>query len=302
MRLSIVVISYNTNKLLKQCLQSIRLHCQNAEVIVVDNASSDQSAEMVRADFPDVKLICSDVNLGFARANNRGIREATGEFILLLNSDTVIEDGGLNACVEWFQRNPRVGATSPRLIGTDGRPQRCFHAFPSLRARLADAFSSSRIEKNTVAISEGWLAGTALLVRREALEQIGGTLDGTYWMYWEDADLSARLLKAGWQVTEYGEAAVKHHGGASGGGPDAARRSDLYAHYAWGEHRWLFQHRPIWESTAIWCLDAVDLLRRTARGCLRPDRRSDLAHAWILAYVLGCRLLSKRPPVPGDHR
>ncbi len=297
--LSIVIVSYNTRDLLDQCLNSIGTHCSDAEVIVVDNASHDESPDMVRQNHPQVKLICSDENLGFAGANNRGIQDATGGFVLLLNSDTILEDDSLSRCVDWMHANPRLGALSPSLIGIDDHPQRAYHAFPSLKKRMVQAFVRDREVKLPEPDDSGWLAGTALMIRRQALEEIGGGLDGDYWMYWEDADTSAKLLALGWQVEEYTGARIRHYGGASGGGPDAGRRSDLYAHYAWGEHRWFFKHRPLWESTTIWLLDFVDLFRRVLRGLRHKDRRSELTHARVLSRVLTWRLIGRRPPVPG---
>lgn len=297
--LSIIIVSYNTRELLDQCLESIEKHCPESEVIIVDNDSHDGSVEMVQTRYPGAKLICSKDNLGFAGANNLGIRQATGDFIILLNSDTVLEDDSLSRCVQWLKDNPDYGAVSPSLVGVDGKPQRAYHAFPTLGKRLARAFSHNRETKVPDPGETGWLAGTALMIRREALDDIGGELDGDYWMYWEDADTSAKLIRAGWKVTEVTDARIRHYGGASGGGPDAVRRSDLYAHYAWGEHRWFFKHRPMWEAVTVWMLDFLDLFRKTARGLFRPGKRSELSHAQVLATVLRYRLFGKRPPVPG---
>ena len=144
-----------------------------------------------------------------------------------------------------------------------------------------------------------WLAGTALLIRRQALDSIGGRLDSDYWMYWEDTDTSSKLLAGGWRVEEFTSAHVRHHGGASGGGPDARRRVDLFAHFAWGEHCWFWKNRPRWESAAVWLLDLGDVFRRFARGLVRSGRRQELAYAGMLAKVLCFRLLGKRPAVPG---
>ena len=296
--LSIIIVSYNTRKLLDDCLVSISQYCPSAEIIVVDNNSKDGSVDMVRENHPQVKMIATADNLGFAGANNRGIDEATGDYIILLNSDTVLEDDSLDRCIQKMEEDPKLGAISPRLIGMDGKPQRAYHAFPSLSKRIKQAFSRDEI-KLTDPGSEGWLAGTALLIRREALNDIGGRLDGKYWMYWEDADTSAELLEQGWKVQEITDAHVRHYGGASGGGPDAGRRSDLYAHYAWGEHRWFFKHRPLWESALVWLLDFVDLFRRVLRGVRHKDRRSEIAHARVLANVLGYRITGRRPPIPG---
>jgi len=296
--LSIIIVSYNTRDLLDQCLASLQEHCSKSEVIVVDNGSSDGSVEMVRSKHPQVELVDAKDNLGFAGANNRGIQKASGDYVLLLNSDTVVEDDSLLRCEDWLDDHPKVGALSPSLVGMDGTPQRAFHAFPSLKKRMLQAVNRRREIKVAEPKGEGWLAGTALMIRREALDQIGGELDHGYWMYWEDADTSAQLLSLGWEVREFPDAHILHYGGASGGGPDAARRSDLYAHYAWGEHRWFFKHRPIWESLTLWALDFVDIFRRVGRGLRHAHRRSELKHAQVLFKVLAYRLTGRRPPLP----
>lgn len=300
--LSIVIVSFNTCKLLDDCLASIEKHCYDYEVIVVDNDSRDESVQMVRSKYPDVNLICPNANLGFAGANNRAIEESQGEYIILLNSDTILEDDSLNRCVEYMNQNPKTGAVSPKLLGVDGVYQRAFHAFPSVTKRIRQAFARNREIKVADPVDEGWLAGTALMLRRTALEDIGGKLDSNYWMYWEDADTSAHLIRKGWKVEVCADACIRHYGGASGGGPDAQRRSDLYAHYAWGEQKWFFKNRPIWESGTVWFLDFVDLFRRTLRGTLRSGRRGELNHAKVLAKVLFWRIFAMKPPVPAQNK
>lgn len=298
-KLSIIIVSYNTCELLDQCLESLSRFSPGAEVIVVDNGSRDESVAMVRSKHPDVLIEDTGKNLGFAGANNLGIQRSSGDYVLLLNSDTVLEDDSLSRCVAWMDANPELGAISPSLIGMDDQPQQCFYRFPSLADRLREAFAGRSSAGESDVAQVGWIAGTALMIRRTALEQIGGGLDAKYWMYWEDADTSAQLIEKGWQVAEYKDAVVRHYGGASGGGPDASRRGDLYAWYAWGEHRWFTKHRPIWESMSLWALDFLDLFRRTGRGLLRPGRRSELSHARVLAHVLWWRLIGFQPPVPG---
>ena len=221
---SIVIVSYNTRDLLRACLESIGVHCPEAEVIVVDNASDDGSAQMVRDLFPTVQLVVSPTNQGFAGGNNLGLSHTHGEFVVLLNSDTVLEDDSLTRCVDWMRAHPELGAASPRLVGGDGQPQRCFHRFPSLRDELRKAFRRPLPPLAGDRDPEGWLAGTALVVRRAALDGVGGRLDDVFFMYWEDADLSARLRKAGWDVAPFPKGYIRHLGGASGGGQDSGRR------------------------------------------------------------------------------
>lgn len=294
--ISIIIVSYNTRDLLRQCLESVARHCPEAEVIVVDNASADDSAEMVRRQFPAVKLIGLSENRGFAGANNEGLKATTGELLLLLNSDTMLEDDSLQRCAAWMMEHGDVGAASPHLIGMDDRPQQCLHRFPNLKSKLRQALWMKPKPQNDQQAEVGWLAGTALMIRREALWGIGGSLDDTYFMYWEDADLGARLLESGWKVAEYPDAHVRHYGGASGGGPDASRRPDLYAWYAWGQHRWFWGHRPAWESVSLWLLDFLDVFRKLIRGAIHSGRRTEWIHARTLAGVLRRRLFGQTPP------
>ncbi len=296
--ISIIIVSYNTRDLLRQCLESLDRHCPEAEVIVVDNASRDDSAEMVRTGFPRVKLVPLSENRGFAGGNNEGLKQATGDLLLLLNSDTVLEDDSLQRCAAWMAEHQDVGALSPRLIGIDGKPQQCLHRFPNFGQRLRRALWMQPKPESGEQTGSTWLAGTALMIRREALKECGG-LDDTYFIYWEDADLSARLLEAGWKLAEYPDAHVRHYGGASGGGPDATRRPDLYAWYAWGEHRWFFRHRPAREALGLWMLDCVDVFRKFVRGAVHSTRRSEWLHSRTLAGVLWRRLLGRKPSLPG---
>jgi GT2 family glycosyltransferase len=296
---SIIVVNFNTKELLRQCLASVRHHHPGAEVIVVDNASRDGSAEMVSDEFPDATLIVLSDNRGFAGANNVGIARSKGDFVVLLNSDTVLEDDGLARCIAWMAKSPRLGATSPLLIGVDNQPQECFRTFPSLYTQLREAIPLSRACQDSASDKVGWLAGTALVIRREALTQIG-QLDEGFFMYWEDADFSARLFKAGWELAVYPDAYIRHYGGASGGGKDITRRPDLDAWYIYGRHRWFAKHRQSWEAIGLWLLDFLEVFRQGFRGLIRPNRRLDCVHARVLAGVLVRRLLGLAPRHPGE--
>jgi GT2 family glycosyltransferase len=298
--ISLIIVSYNTRQLLEDCLRSIARHAPDAEVIVVDNGSRDGSPDMVREQFPTVQILAMSANLGFAAANNEGLRVAKGDVLVLLNSDTVIEGNSLQRCADWFRDHPKVGALHPKLIGADDKPQECLYHFPTLFGTAREALRIHSEDKGPPEF--GWLAGTALFLRREALESIGGRLDDGFWMYWEDADLSARLMKKGWELAVHPDACIRHYGGASGGGADATRRADLQAWYVYGKHRWFAKHRPIWETASLWCLDAVDVVRKYARGLIRKDRAGERVHAWVLAKVLAGRLVGQEPKRPGKAK
>ncbi len=306
--LSILVVSYNTRELLRQCLASLRQFAPTAQVIVIDNGSWDGSVEMVRSDFPDIEVVALPENLGFAAANNVGLRLAHGDPILLLNSDTVVEDDSLDRCAAWMREHPRVGALSPRLIGVDGVPQQCLYPFPSL-ARLLRTAIGQQSPTPEEDVADGWLAGTALFLRREALGQIGGELDAGYFMYWEDADVCARLRERGWQRAVCSDAHVRHHGGSSSGAAAAPVRADLLAWDFFGRHHWFARHRPALECVGLWLLDAIDVPRILLRDsrhtqCVRNPKAESRKpkpgirnpRAMILLKVLWWRLIGRKPP------
>ncbi len=297
-RISVVIVSYNTRDLLADCLSSLREFEPEAQVIVVDNASRDGSEAMVRERFPEVTVIQTGRNAGFAGANNQGIAQTTGDFVVLLNSDTRLLDQALTAAAEWLDEHPDVGATSPKLLGPDNLPQSCIYAWPRVGALWREALKlPTRQPENTV---DGWLAGTCLILRKAALRDAGGGLDESYWMYWEDADLSRQLVNRGWSVTPFEGATIRHYGGASGGGDDASRRADLHAWYLYGKHRWFRKNEGFWAATGVWILDAIDVPRKWIRSILKPNRSAERAHARVQAQALVNVLLGKRPLVPGS--
>jgi GT2 family glycosyltransferase len=294
--LSLIIVNYNTKDLLRQCLASIAVKEPRAQVIVVDNASRDGSLAMVQTEFPSVTTLDMGWNAGFAAANNAGLEKANGEFLVLLNSDTVLEDDSLSKCAQWMKLHPEIGASSPRLIGVDDQPQECLYAYPSLRDMVRKALW---LPQRSLDGSVGWLAGTALMLNRAALIQIGGKLDDGFWMYWEDADLSARLLKAGWKVEPFEGGHVRHYGGASGGGSDATRRADLHAWYVYGMHRWFSKHRSFIDRCGLVVFDLMNSIRQTLRGLRRSSCRGEMIHARVTVRVLLGRLIGRTPPIPG---
>ena len=298
MRLAVIVVSYNTRDLTLDCLASLRQHEPDADVIVVDNGSDDGSIAAIERIHPHVRLIVSDTNLGFARANNLAYQqiladeENAPQYVCLLNSDTVLSDAALSTCCDRMDDAFWLGAITPRLFGTDGKEQRAAHRFPTYRAMAAKAL---RREANIHPRPPHYLAGTCLTLRRQAISQAGGLFDPKLAFYWEDAELGSRLLGAGWQFEVLRQARITHHGGASGGGPDACRRPDLHAWYMFGRHYWFSHHRPRWESIGVWCLDAIDTVRMTLRGIVRPSRRHEIAQARQVAGVLLRRLRGRQP-------
>lgn len=204
-KLSIIIVSYNTKEFLRQCIFSIFNTVESAietEVIVIDNASTDGSAQMVRTEFPSARLIINKENLGFARAVNQGLKDNRGNYKLLLNSDTVLIDNAIKAMLEFLQKNPRVGAVRPKIISPDGKLQR---QGAGVLKFLKNPEKPHKLK---------WVSGCCMLIRDEVIKDIG-LLDENFFFYNEDVDYSRRMKKKGWELYYFPGACVIHHLGAS---------------------------------------------------------------------------------------
>ena len=254
---SIVIVNWNTRELLRACLASIRrfLSPLAPEVIVVDNSSSDESAEMVRAEFPDVNLINPGKNLGYAAGNNLGIAAAHGGFILTLNPDTEFIDDSLARAVEIMDRDPRAAALGAKQIGVDGSIQRSVRGFPSVLGILGDVtglgkrypgskFDSYRLSGFDYerAQEAAQPMGTFLLFRRSALADVGdpaAPFDPRFPIFFNEVDLLCRLSRHGWHALYAPDVQIKHYGGE---GTKQVRKSMI-----WESHRslvrFLWKHR-----------------------------------------------------------
>lgn len=224
MDVSIVVVSYNVRDLLKQCLRSVEGALPSRQVIVVDNASADGSAGMVREQFPSACLIENAENRGFAAANNQGFAIAQGRYVLMLNPDTAVRGGALETLVRFMDQHPQAGACGGRLYYGDGAPQHSAFAFPTLAQifldffplnwRLTDSRLNGRYPREWYArgapFQVGHPLGADLMVRREAAEQVGW-LDEGFFIYCEEIDWCMRIRRAGWEVWCVPQAEIVHH-------------------------------------------------------------------------------------------
>lgn len=239
---SVVVVSYNVRELVCRCLDSIdaATYGLTVEQVVVDNASTDGSVELIETRHPDVRLIASDRNLGFGAANNLGFRQVRGRFVLLLNPDAELRPGALETLVAFLDRHPDVGVVGPRLRFPDGSVQPSRRRFPTLATLLIESAAPSRWWDGWPALRRfyvadrpddqtqdvDWLVGAALLIRREALEGIGG-FDERFFMYSEELDLARRIRERGWRLVYHPAAEVVHHEGKSSE-QNLARRAMLF--------------------------------------------------------------------------
>lgn len=228
--ISVVIVSYNTRDLLRECLATLRKETEGIpnEVLVVDNASRDGSAEMVKDEFPEMHVIRTKVNLGFGGANNRALAVATGRYVVLLNSDAFLKPSALRKSIEHMDADPRVGLGGARLIGADGSWQASCRMFPSplndflCLSGLAYKFPKSRFfgrQDNTwadpdVAAEADWVPGAYSIIRRSVLNKVG-YFDERFFLYYEEVDLCRRIKQAGYSVRYWPDVVVVHLGGES---------------------------------------------------------------------------------------
>ena len=206
MKLSVVIVSYNVRELLTVCIDSVVKAAEgiDSEVFVVDNKSVDDTIEVISRDYPWVHLINNKENLGFSKANNIAIRQAEGEYVLLLNPDTVVAEGTLRGAIEFMDQHPEAGGAGVRMHNADGTlapESRRAVPTPMVAARKMLGFTKryymsylSWDEPGQIEV----ISGAFMLLRRKAFDQVG-MLDEDFFMYGEDIDLSYRLLKGGWQ-------------------------------------------------------------------------------------------------------
>jgi N-acetylglucosaminyl-diphospho-decaprenol L-rhamnosyltransferase len=248
---AVAVVSWNTRELLAGCLESLRADHDSgrAEVWVVDNASGDGSAEMVRARFPWVELIASERNLGFGAAANLVAGRTESPWVAPANADIALEAGALETMLDRGSAVPRAGAVAPRLVAPSGETQHSVHSFPSVRVGLA---FNLRLARAVPGLGDrlciegywdperrrrvDWAHGAFMLLRRRAFAEVGG-FDARLWMYAEDLDLCWRLRRAGWDTLYEPAARVRHEIAASTRQAFADERDlrHIAAAYAWME-------------------------------------------------------------------
>jgi hypothetical protein len=235
--IAVAVISYNTRELLRQCLASVFADGAG-NVVVADNGSTDGSVDMLRTEYRQAHVFVDRSNPGYGSASNAAITLCRSEYVLLLNSDTVLVPGALRALCDYLDANPRVAIVGPRLRNPDGTLQRSLHQFPTPLVTLLDYSWVGRVvglvpglrklyvasDSHENARRIPWVTGAALAIRKSAFQEVGG-FDPSFFMYYEEVDLSYRLYRAGWETHFTPSAEVMHVGGAS----TSQQRGPMYA-------------------------------------------------------------------------
>jgi len=264
---SVIIVNWNTRDELRECLRSLHpsLHPDvQAEIIVVDNASWDDSVAMVKREFPEVKLIENRLNEGFGKAHNRAAQVAQGRYLLLLNSDARAHPGALKQLVDYADAHPDVGIIAPKVLNPDGSLQYSCRRFPVYEAGLfrntllGRLFPQNRFVRDYLmtdfdhahTMEVDWVSGCAMMIRRETWHQLGG-FDEQFFMYCEDVDLCWRAHEAGWKVVYHPDAVVTH---AIGRSTDKAVNAMIRQFHH--SHRLFFQKHyarrlPIWSRLLI---------------------------------------------------
>lgn len=279
---SAVVVTYNALPWIEQSLESVR----NEETIVVDNGSTDGTVDVVRELFPEVTVL-EQGNVGLGAGWNAGIAVASGRYFLILNADAWMTDGSLARLVAFADAHPEAAVVGPRLSNTDGTLQRSVRGFPTLwrlateylflrklapRSRALNAFYAGGFAHDAVREVE-WVMGACMLVRREAVEQVG-PLDESFFLFSEETDWAYRFREAGWKVLFFPGAECVHVGGASHGGR-------LFRENVRGHLRFLLKHRGLRYAERTRHLLHAAL---TMRGVLFPGGRGRMyrdASAWL---------------------
>ena len=271
--ISVSIVNTNNRDLLLACLESVRASVTpdiGVEIVVLDNASEDDSVEAVRARFPDVRLIAQEFRAGFGANHNRVIRATTGRYVYVLNEDTASEDWGFARMVSEMDARPRVAALGPRLVYPDGRQQHSAWRFPTPAVSLLGLPTLARLgiaqSKGDRPRSVDWIVGAALLLRRAALDRVG-LFDEDFFIYFEEVDLCRRLHRGGWEARYFPDVTVIHHESQFSADIPERRINEMWR----GRQRyWRKHHSPAGARIAALATGA-QYLGAAAAGTVRRD-------------------------------
>jgi GT2 family glycosyltransferase len=291
MDISIIIVTWNTKDLLQKCLDSIykTIHDITFEIIVIDNASEDDTLVMLKGKFPHITLIKNSRNLGFGAANNQGLRIMRGRYALLLNSDTVLTIQAVEELFTFMETHPEAAMACGQLLNADGSKQNSMASFPSLLTLMTNMplleylfpkrYPSKRYNhKNPVEVDSG--IGACLLVRKKAIDEVG-MFDERYFFFFEETDWAYQMKKAGWKIFHIPTAFIYHLQGQSIG-------SDIRSRIEFYRSRYLFFRK--WHSRAYYLLISsviffrllVNWLLTTAGNILTLGFHRGIRDKWIV--------------------
>jgi N-acetylglucosaminyl-diphospho-decaprenol L-rhamnosyltransferase len=279
----VAIVSFDTRDYVRVCLDSVLAEGAD-EVVVVDNASTDGTPDMVRRDYPQVALYANTTNVGYGTAANQAVRSCRGDYVLLLNGDTMLSPGAIGALSAYMDRHPRAAVVGPLLRYPDGALQRSYFPFPGTLGWLLENEPLARLlrwlpvgrerflclTQPTVDRIVPWVLGAALLLRRTAFEAVGG-FEESYFMYFEEVDLCLRLRALQFQVHFTPSATVLHVAGAS---TSQRRRQMAIVHFFSSErfYRRHYSRRRVWFWMSVMRLKMLlRLVRDTARLRMESD-------------------------------
>jgi N-acetylglucosaminyl-diphospho-decaprenol L-rhamnosyltransferase len=275
--LSVSIVNTNSRELLLACLATLR--GTDAEIVVLDNASEDGSADAVRERFPGVRVLAQDFRAGFGANHNTVIRATEGRYVYILNEDTTTDDWAFDRIVTYLDAHPRVAALGPRLTYPDGRLQDSAWRFPT---PIVSTLGLLTVGKLGVTQSHGdaphavdWAMGAALVLRREALDEVG-LFDEEFFLYSEEVDLQFRLRQAGWDVHYFPSASVVHHESQFSADIPERRINEMWRsrHRYWRKH-----HSGAGARVAALATGGQYALRAAAAPIARRNSRRMLLHA-----------------------
>lgn len=274
-QLSTIIVTHNSSKWITNCLESLLKDLKpfSYQIIVVDNASTDQTTDLIKSQFPEIILLKKPRNEGLARACNQALSKCQAEYVLFLNPDAEVISGMIHALKTFMEGHPEAGAIGPALLNADGSLQLSGNTFPSLKNLCFETFFLDRLfPQNPVfgshklshadrsrPLQVDWTMGSCLFVRKKALDQVGG-FDEQFFLFFEETDLCFRLRNAGYEIYVIPEAKVIHRGGAG-------RPENYNAHKIIHYHRSLFHYfrkhvpvKPVWVRSVIAVRSVIRIL------------------------------------------
>jgi GT2 family glycosyltransferase len=272
--ISVSIVNTNNRELLLSCLESLHASMTpeiGVEIVVLDNASEDRSAEAVRERFPGVRLLAQAFRAGFGANHNTVVRATNGRFVFVLNEDTTSDDWGFSRMVAEMDAHPRAAALGPRLVYPDGRHQRSAWRFPTPLVSLIGLPTLGKVginqSKGKRPRSVDWVAGAALLLRREALDSVG-LFDEGFFIYFEEVDLCLRLRRAGWEVRYLPGVSVVHHESQFSADIPDRRINEMWR----GRRRYWRKHHSAVGTRIAALATGGQYLGAAAVGVIRRDR------------------------------